>query len=117
QHHAGAATLNQTHHVWCGLNAWSLFSHGDRHTVVGSSLFQNIECIKYKIDGHKACSVMWTGTDFNGGSGNIPLATLYLSSYVNKTMYGFVMEGSQDTFDRYLPTFQIMLSSFKAPAA
>jgi len=80
--------------------------------VPGFSVFQNIECVKYKIDGNKACDIVLTGNP----SENLPIAVLQVASYVDKKMYTFTMAGSQDDFDSYVPTFEKTLTSFKAPA-
>jgi hypothetical protein len=74
----------------------------------GFSLFQNIECVKYKIDSNKACDIVLTGNP----SGNLPVAVLQVASYVDKKMYTFTMAGSQDDFDTVKPIFDAMLHSF-----
>ena len=78
----------------------------------GSSLFQNVECTKYTVDGHKACDLIFTSNP----SGALPLVTMAVASYFDKKMYGFSMIGTQDDFDNYLPTFGNILASFKVPA-
>ena len=78
----------------------------------GFSLFQNVECTKYKVDGNKACDMVFTGNP----SGNLPVAVLQIASYVDKKAYTFTMAGSQDDFDSYLTTFDNMLASFRSPA-
>jgi hypothetical protein len=77
----------------------------------GFSLFQNVECAKYKVDGNKACDILLTGNP----SGNLPVAVLQIASYVDKKMYTFTMAGSEHDFDNYLPTFDNMLASFRSP--
>lgn len=80
----------------------------------GDSIFQNMECVKYQIDGQKACSVILTGTN---PTSQVPIVIEQVISYVHGTMFVFNLSGTQDSFDSYLPTFQSMLASFKAPSA
>jgi len=78
----------------------------------GYSIFQQLECVKYKIEGNMGCSIMLTGNEV----GQPPSVVMFVASYVDNKMYEFEMIGSQDDFDSVLPTFQTMLASFKAPS-
>lgn len=80
----------------------------------GDSIFQNVECVKYKIDGQKACSIIFTTTNPTNQAGEVLEEVM---SYVHGMMFAFNMGSTQDNFDSYLPTFQSMLASFKAPSA
>jgi len=80
----------------------------------GYSLFQNVECIKYHIDAQKACSVILTGTN---PTSQVPIVLEQVISYVHGNMFVFNLSGTQDSFDSFLPTFQSMLASFKAPSS
>jgi len=83
---------------------------------LGMSIFQNTECVKYRIDGQKSCSIIFTGTlDTNSSLG--PLVFEQVATYVDGRMFAFNMWGTQGDFDRYLPTFDNMVASFKAPGA
>jgi hypothetical protein len=77
------------------------------------TLFQNVECAKYKIDGQKACSLVLTKqADPNlGTSGDV---VMQVFSYVNGRMYVMTFGAPPDTFDSVLPTFEAMIASFKA---
>ena len=77
----------------------------------GSSLFQDVECVKYHIDGEKACSIIFTTTPTFGQQ-----VYQVVESYINGKMYFFAMSSTQNEFDTYLPTFTKMITSFKAPA-
>ncbi len=78
--------------------------------MAGYLISQNIECVKYNIDGNKACSIVLTR------SGIIHSINIQVASYVNKKMFIFTMQATPYDFDNYLPVFQNMLTSFKAPA-
>ena len=88
------------------LNAYNLFPS----TMAGYSISQNIECVRYNIDGNKACSIVLTR------NGIIHSINIQVASYVNKKMFIFTMQATPYDFNNYLPVFQNMLSSFKAPA-
>jgi hypothetical protein len=76
----------------------------------GYSISQNIECVKYNIDGNKTCSIVLTSI------GIIHSINIQVASYVNKKMFIFTMQATPYDFNNYLPVFQNMLTSFKAPA-
>ena len=78
--------------------------------MAGYSISQNIECVKYNIDGNKACSIVLTSI------GVIHSINIQVASYVNKKMFIFTMQATPYDFSNYLPVFQNMLTSFKAPA-
>ena len=78
--------------------------------MAGYSISQNIECVKYNIDGNKACSIILTR------NGIIHSINIQVASYVNKKMFVFTMQATPYDFNNYLPVFQDMLTSFKAPA-
>jgi hypothetical protein len=88
------------------LNAYNLFPS----TMAGYSISQNIECVRYNIDGNKACSVVLTR------NGIIHSINIQVASYVNKKMSIFTMQTAPYDFNNYLPVFQNMLTYFKAPA-
>jgi hypothetical protein len=88
------------------LNAYNLFPS----TMAGYSISQNIECVRYNIDGNKACSIVLTS------NGIIHSINIQIASYVNKEMFIFTMQATPYDFNNYLPVFQNMLTSFKAPA-
>jgi hypothetical protein len=88
------------------LNAYNLFPS----TMAGYSISQNIECIRYDVDGNKACSIVLTR------NGIIHSINIQVASYVNKKMFVFTMQATPYDFNDYLPVFQDMLTSFKAPA-
>jgi hypothetical protein len=88
------------------LNAYNLFPS----TMGGYSISQNIECVKYNIDGNKACSIVLTR------NGIIHSINIQVASYINKKMFIFTMQATPYDFNNYLPVFQNMLTSFKAPA-
>ena len=88
------------------LNAYNLFPS----TMAGYSISQNIECVKYNIDGNKTCSIVLTS------NGIIHSINIQVASYVNKKMFIFTMQATHYAFNNYLPVFQNMLTSFKAPA-
>jgi len=77
----------------------------------GYSTFQEPECVKYKIDGQKACSYIVTTVGSPGGR----LVIMHVNSFVNGQMYSFTFSGHGDTFDKDLPLVEQMLASFKAP--
>lgn len=77
----------------------------------GYSIFQGTECVKYKIDGQKACSYIVTTVGSPGGR----LVIMHVNSFVNGHMYSFTFSGHGDTFDKDLPLVEQMLASFKAP--
>ena len=77
----------------------------------GYSIFQGTECMKYKIDGQKACSYIVTTV----GSPRGRLVIMHVNSFVNGQMYSFTFSGHGDTFDKDLPLVEQMLASFKAP--
>jgi hypothetical protein len=88
------------------LNAYNLFPS----TMAGYSISQNIECVKYNIDGNKACSIVLTSNRV------IHSINIQVASYVNKKMFIFTMQATPYDFNNYLPVFQNMLTPFKAPA-
>jgi hypothetical protein len=77
----------------------------------GYSIFQEPECVKYKIDGQKACSYIVTTI----GSPGARLVILHVNSFVNGHMYSFTFSGHGNTFDKDLPLMEQMLASFKSP--
>jgi hypothetical protein len=76
---------------------------GHRYT-----LFQNVECTKYEIDGQKACSFILTKP--------VGVTIMQVISYINGKMYAITSGATGYRFDWALPVFQVMLASFKAPA-
>jgi hypothetical protein len=83
------------------LNAYNLFPS----TIAGYSISQNIECVKYNIDGNKACSIVLTS------NGVIHSINIQVASYVNKKMFIFTMQATPYDFNNYLPVFQNIQSS------
>jgi hypothetical protein len=77
----------------------------------GYSMFQGPECVKYKIDGQKACSYIMTTVGSSGGR----LVIMHVNSFVDGQMYSFTFSGHGDTFDKDLPLVEQMLASFRAP--
>lgn len=77
----------------------------------GYSMFQEPECLKYKIDGQIACSYIMTTAGSPGGG----LVIMHVNSFVNGQMYTFTFSGQGDTFDKDLPLVEQMLTSFRAP--
>jgi len=49
-------------------------------------------------------------------NGIIHSINIQVASYVNKKMFVFTMQATPYDFNNYLPMFQDMLTSFKAPA-
>lgn len=88
------------------LNAYSLFPST---MPAGYSISQNVECVKYKIVSNRACSIILTSNE------KVPSIYIQVASYVNKKMFIFTMQGTQNDFSNYLPVFGNMLTSFKAP--
>jgi hypothetical protein len=74
----------------------------------GYSLFQEPECVKYKIDGRKACS--YIATTLSGGA-----VIMHVNSFVNGQLYLFTFSGHGDTFEKDLPLVEQMLASFRTP--
>jgi hypothetical protein len=77
------------------------------------TLFQNVECTKYKIDGQRACSLIFT-KQADADLGTPGVAIMSVISYVRGNMYTIGFAAPQDRFDPELPTFEAMISSFKA---
>lgn len=104
----GSTALAQTDPAGV-LNAYKIFPS----TVpAGYSVSQNVECKKYKIDGHRACSIILIGNS----SGKVPSEFVQVASHVNNKMFVFTMHAIRNNFGRYVPIFENMLDSFKAPA-
>jgi hypothetical protein len=78
----------------------------------GFSILQNVECVKYQVDGQKACSYMINLTRPNGGTN---LEGEQIFSHVNDKMFMFTMLAKQGDFNSYLPLFRNMLTSFRSP--
>ena len=77
------------------------------------TLFQNVECAKYKIDEQRACSFIFT-KQADSDLGTPDAVIMQVLSYINGNMYTINFAASQNTFDSLLPTFEAMISSFKA---
>ena len=78
----------------------------------GYSMFQEPECVKYKIDDQKACSYIITTVGPSRGR----VVIMHANSFVNGQMYLFTFSGHGDTFDKDLPVVDQMLASFRAPS-
>jgi hypothetical protein len=74
----------------------------------GYTLFQGVECVKYKMDGQKACSFVFT----TQGNPNLGTPGLVVMQVVGQ-MYSISLSVPQSLFNQTLPTFQTMLSSLK----
>jgi hypothetical protein len=86
--------------------------YSTKYIPFGGSVFQNVECTKYHIEGQKACSIILTITN---PISQVAGATEEVFSYVHGMMFVFYMGANQDNFDSYLPTFQKMMASFRSP--
>jgi hypothetical protein len=78
----------------------------------GFSIPQNVECVKYQVEGQKACSYLIKITRPNGGTN---LEGEQIFSHVNDKMFMFTMVAEQGNFSSYLPIFQSILTSFRSP--
>jgi hypothetical protein len=76
------------------------------------TVFQPVECTKYKIDGQKACSFILTkSADANMGTpGRVVMG---VDSYVNGKAFALTFASNEDTFDSVLPVIERMINSFK----
>jgi hypothetical protein len=79
--------------------------------AIGFSILQNLECVKYQIQGQKACSHTIKITKPKGTN----LEGEQVFSYVNSKMLVFTMVAKQGELDGYLPIFHNMLASFRSP--
>jgi hypothetical protein len=79
---------------------------------MGFSIPQNVECVKYQVEGQKACSYMIKITRPNGGTN---LEGEQIFSHVNDKMFMFTMVAEQGNFSSYLPIFQSIMTSFRSP--
>ncbi|HJT49796.1 MAG TPA: PsbP-related protein [Nitrososphaeraceae archaeon] len=77
-------------------------------------LIQEVECKKYTIDGHKACSMINTQTPDYISEKKIAMMTV--GSIINGTSYMFLYGAKPDNFDTYLPIIDKMIGSFKITA-
>ena len=77
-------------------------------------LIQDVECKKYTVDGHKACSMINTETPDYISETKAALMTV--DSLINGTTYRFMYGSTPDNFDSSLPTIDKMISSFKISA-
>jgi hypothetical protein len=76
----------------------------------GYSLFQPVECAKYKIDGQKVCSyieVKQGDTSINQ-DGHV---VMQLITNINGKAYDITFEGYESSFDSMLPIFGAMVHS------
>jgi hypothetical protein len=78
---------------------------------MGFSTPQNEECVKYQVEGQKACSYVFKITKPKGTN----LEGEQIFSHVNDKMFMFTMVSEQGEFNKYLPIFQSMLTSFRSP--
>jgi hypothetical protein len=78
---------------------------------MGFSIPQNVECVKYQVEGQKACSYMINMTKPKGTN----LEGEQIFSHVNDKMFMFTMVSEQGDFDKYLPIFHSILTSFRSP--
>lgn len=85
------------------------------NAAIQYTLFQNVECTKYKIDGQKACSFILT-KQANPDLGTPGGVIMQVLSYSNGNMYTINFVASEDTFDSLLPTFEAMIHSFTVTA-
>jgi hypothetical protein len=86
----------------------------ERISTPNFELIQDVECKKYTIDGHKACSIINTQTPDYISQTKIAMMTI--GSLINGTSYMFLYGARPDNFDTYLPTIDKMIASFKIPA-
>ena len=85
----------------------------NRDTVTGLSgttLVQGTDCNKYTIDGHKACSVVYTVT-----RGQYTEKDMDVDFETEKQGFTLTVSGFPDSFDKYLAVVEKMLYSIKAP--
>jgi hypothetical protein len=80
---------------------------------LGYTLFQDVECVKYKVDGQKACSLIYT-KEAQPTLGTQGVVATQLLSYVDGSMYVIDFGAPPSIFDSVLPTFDAMVHSFKA---
>jgi hypothetical protein len=76
----------------------------------GATLVQGTDCTKYTIDGHKACSVVYTVT-----RGQYTEKDMDIDFETEKQGFSLTVSGSPDSFDKYIPIVEKMLYSLKAP--
>jgi hypothetical protein len=81
--------------------------------LFGYTLFQDVECTKYKVDGQKACSLIFT-KEADPDLGTQGVVVMSVLSYVNGHLYLIGYGATQNTFDSALPTYEAMLTSFNA---
>jgi hypothetical protein len=87
----------------------------ERFTVPNFELIQDVECKKYTIDGHKACSIINTQTPDYISETKAALMTV--DSLINGTTYRFMYASTPDNFDSSLPAIDKMIGSFRIPTA
>jgi hypothetical protein len=72
-----------------------------------------VECKKYAVDGHKACSMINTQTpDYIS---DVKVALMNVGSIINGITYIFVYGSTPDDFDSNLPVIDKVISSFRIP--
>jgi|SRR6478672_11043978 len=72
-----------------------------------------IDCIKYKLSGHNACSIIYTKPLVLTSDNSIKIAILKVATIVKGSLYIIEYYALPDNFDRDLPIVEKMLSSFK----
>jgi hypothetical protein len=76
----------------------------------GYSMFQNVECIKYKIDGQKVCSYIGA-QQADPNLGTPGRVVMQMITNIGGKMYGMTFAAPESTFDSMLPTFETMIHS------
>jgi hypothetical protein len=78
--------------------------------LTGATVVQPTDCTKYTIDGHKACSVVYTVD-----TGQYKEKDMDIDFETEKQDFTLTVSGTADNFDKYLPIIEKMVYSIKAP--
>jgi hypothetical protein len=69
---------------------------------------EDLECSKYMLGGHKACSFI-----YSVGIAEGQIGTMHVATQVNGTLYSIAFHSSPDAFEKNLPIVEKMINSFK----
>jgi hypothetical protein len=81
-----------------------------RYGLINFELEEPIDCKKYKIEGHHACSAIYTSE--TGVVEPIMTATMPVVTSIGNDVLSFFYSSYLDNFDIHLPNIEKMLSSF-----
>jgi hypothetical protein len=76
----------------------------------GATLVQDTDCAKYTIDGHRACSVVFTVT-----TAQYTQKEMDMDFVTDKQWFTLSIAGPIDNFDKNLPIVEKILYSIKSP--